>query len=104
PAPAATCITIANAASAVGSQAHIHSCDLQVGHLQVGMLLVNVDRSHVTDNLVAVGVRPPDDVLLQDADYLSMLRRQLISHIFIGDPKHPNPPANTNATVTFNNQ
>jgi hypothetical protein len=103
PLRAATCITVRHAQQTIGSQVHLHGCDLQVGHLQAGVLLVNVDRSHVTDNLVRAGGRPGDDVLLQDVDYRAMLRRQLITGIVAGGTGIP-VPANTNATVTFSSQ
>jgi hypothetical protein len=103
PLRAATCITVRHTEPASGSQAHIHGCELAVGHLQAGMLLVNVERSHVTDNLVRAGARPVDDALLQDVDYRATLRRQLLSAIVAGAAGAA-PPANTNATVTFNDQ
>jgi hypothetical protein len=103
PLRAATCITVRHAAAAPGSQARIHSCDLEVGHLQTGLLLVNVDRSDVSDNLVRAGARPVSDQLLQDVDYRAALRRQLISGMVVGGANIP-IPAGTNATVTFNNQ
>lgn len=99
PLRAATCITVRHPGPAAGSQARIHGCDLEVGHLQAGLLLVNVERSRVTDNRVRAVARPADNVLLQDIDYRATLRRQLISGVVAGTP-----PTNTNATVTFNNQ
>jgi hypothetical protein len=109
PLGAGTCITVRNdppappPATAAHSQALIRNCTLEVGHLQAGLLLVNVDRSHVIDNVVLAGLRPPDDTLLQDVDYRATLRDYLISGVIPGGPNVPVPP-NTNATVTFNGQ
>jgi hypothetical protein len=100
PLRAATCVTVRHTAPAAGSQARIEGCDLEVGHIQAGVLLVNVDRIRVTDNLLRAGGRPSDVQLLQDADYRGALRRQLISGVQLAGA----PPAGTNATVTFNAQ
>jgi hypothetical protein len=103
PPHAAACIAVQYAAPAVGSQVHIHGCDLEVGHLQTGVLIVNADRSHVTDNLVRAGARPEHEVLLQDVDYRAALRRPMISG-FVAGAGGPLIPTNTNATVTFNDR
>ena len=103
PLRAGACITIRNTQPLPNSQARIHGCDLVVGHLQVGILLVNVDRSSVTDNMLSAGAKPADDVLLGDIDYRATLRRQMIGGIVPGRPDLP-VPSNTNATVTYNNQ
>ncbi len=98
--PDFSCITIRNSTpNAVGS-ARIRHCNLTVGHRQIGMLLVNVARSYIEDNMIRVGSQPPIANLLTHVDYRAALRRQIISNIQLV----ANPPASTNATVRFNGQ
>ncbi len=97
---AGSCITVRNAPAASSTAATIAGCDVRVGHLQVGVLLVNVDRSSVRDNVVRGVGRPPDQQLLADARYRGLQRKNLIASLRRGGA----PPANTNATVTFNGQ
>ena len=77
--------------------ARIHANKLHVGHQQTGVLLVNVDGSRLTDNLVRAGSRPADGVLMQDVEYRASLRRRLISHAVAGGGAD-GIPENTNAT------
>ena len=52
---AATCIRVNNAVDpVVQSTVRIRHCDLHVGNLQTGILLTNVWRSHVSDNVMRV--------------------------------------------------
>jgi Family of unknown function (DUF6519) len=97
---AGSCITVRNAAAAEGTSATVAGCDVRVGHLQVGVLLLNVDRIAVTGNVVRGAVRPPVATLLADARYRGLQRRNLIANLARGG----SPPANTNVTVTFNGQ
>lgn len=53
----ATCITVREPANNPGS-ARIRHCDLSVGHQQSGILLVNVKRAQVEDNVVKVYPKP----------------------------------------------
>jgi hypothetical protein len=91
---------VRNTTPAPLSTARIVDNELEVGHLQTGLLLVNVDRSWVTDNLLRAGSRPADAALLQDAGYRGALRRQIFSNPTPGG----DPPPLTNTTVTFNGQ
>src|SRR5262249_56129718 len=75
-------VMVRNTAAAPGSSARILDNDLEVGHLQTGLLLVNVDHGWVGGNLIRAGSRPADAVLLQDVNYRGALRRQIL----------PNPP------------
>jgi uncharacterized protein DUF6519 len=102
PPRSATGITVRHNTPLTGSSARIHGCELEIGHLQIGALIVNVDRSQVTDNVLRAGARPASAALLQAMNYRAPLRRQLISNIEVGGLGMP-PPAITNATVTFNN-
>lgn len=103
PPRSATGVTVRHTAPSIGSSARIHGCEMEIGHLQTGVLLLNVDRSQVTDNLVRAGARPASEALLQDVNYRAALRRQLISNMVVGGLGLI-PTENTNATVTFNNQ
>jgi hypothetical protein len=100
---AATCITIRRTEPKQATQAHVHGCTLRVGHLQTGILVVNVDRTHVEDNVLLPGAPPNLASLLRDADYRGALRRGLMSGMQLSLPG-AQPPAGANATVTFNNQ
>jgi Family of unknown function (DUF6519) len=97
---AGACVTVRNAAATPGTAATVHGCDLRVGHLQAGVLLVNVARTRVTENTIGGGARPADEVLLADPRYRGLLRRHLISNTTRGGA----PPPDTNATVTFGGQ
>jgi hypothetical protein len=60
----AACITVRNAEAAAPGvngpgRARIRACDLDVGYLQIGMLLVNVARATIEDNFVRVGAEIP---------------------------------------------
>ena len=63
----------------------IHGCDLHVGHWQIGILLINVKRAYVEDNLIMVAKKPGSfslPVMLQNKRYRSQVRR-----LMIYDPK-----------------
>ncbi|HWM24550.1 MAG TPA: DUF6519 domain-containing protein [Chthoniobacterales bacterium] len=89
-----TCLTVHNAVSA-----RIGGCDFSTGHLQTGILLSNVSRSFVSDNILRAGHRPPSSQLLQDKGYRARLRRNLISNGILG-PLSQDIGRMTNATVT----
>src|SRR5262249_44791836 len=81
----ATCITVRNGSNvSPGSQARITGCDLSVGHLQAGVLLLNVARIFVQDNFVRAEDRPSSPQLLQDRNYRSRLRRNLLTNVIFG--------------------
>lgn len=63
----------------------IRGCDLHVGHWQIGILLINVKRAYVEDNLIMVAKKPGRfslPVMLQNKKYRSQVRR-----LMIYDPK-----------------
>jgi Family of unknown function (DUF6519) len=97
---AGACVTVRNEAATPGTAATVHGCHLSVGHLQAGVLLVNVARTRVADNTIGGGGRPADEALLADPRYRGLQRKHLISNTVRGGA----PPADTNATVTFNGQ
>lgn len=83
---AATCITVREPATNPGT-ARIRHCDLNVGHQQGGILLVNVQRAQVEDNVVRVYAKPlrltaPER--LRDANQRANLRAFLISNARLG--------------------
>ncbi|MBN1204060.1 MAG: hypothetical protein JXB05_03940 [Myxococcaceae bacterium] len=84
----AACISVRNldstppTGSAPPSTARIRSCDLRIGHQQVGILLVNVDRSQVEDNVLTTYEKPAAvDVamLVEEREYRSLMRRLVLS-------------------------
>lgn len=82
PLRSASCITVRNNPDGAGqTMARVRDCVLEVGHLQVGVLAVNVARSRVTDNLIRAAAKPADDQLLVDLGYQALLRRALIDKI-----------------------
>ena len=96
------CVTVRNTVEAGAlSSARIAGCDFSVGHLQTGILLINVSRSFVFDNILRAGDRPPNSELLQDKGYRARIRQNLISNGIFGALAQDTKQV-TNATVTFN--
>ncbi len=88
---AASCITVRDAASYARSGtrrqvvpvklARIRNCDLSIGHLQLGILLVNIQRIHVEGNCLNVDEKPGTlslKTLLQNKRYRSSIRHMMI--------------------------
>lgn len=110
PERAACCISVLNTANLADARlgtpsARIVGCQLAVGHLQNGVLLVNVARVHVEANNLAIV--PKTDALkipalLKNATYRRALRDRLISNAVLG----AKIPAGgiTNAAITFANR
>jgi hypothetical protein len=102
---AATCLTVRNAAPGVRltvPSARVEHCTLDVGHLQIGILLVDVARTHVEDNVIRVldklqGLRFDD--LLRDRGFRLALRSRLLSNMVMGST--PPPGGVTNAKIEF---
>lgn len=64
------------------SLVRIHGCNLDIGHQQVGILLVNAARAQVEDNLLQVTQALPfKELILKDQRFRSHLRKFLISNI-----------------------
>jgi hypothetical protein len=100
PPRAGACISVRNTEPLAGSRVRVHGCELTVGHLQVGVLVVNAGRVGVTDNILLAGPRAAAATLVADADYRGLLRKALISNTATGAVV----PAGTNATVRFGDQ
>lgn len=67
----------------------IRNCDLHIGHQQVGVLLVNVLRAYVEDNVLQVSKKPGSlsmSVLLQNTKYRSAVRSLMIREAELGRP------------------
>lgn len=69
----------------------INECDLHMGHQQVGILLVNVLRAQVGNNILQVSKKPGSltlPVLLQNREYRSAVRALMIREPVLGRPKN----------------
>jgi hypothetical protein len=49
-----SCVTVRQDLAVANSQTRIRHCDLQVGYQQIGILLINVERSQIEDNQIQV--------------------------------------------------
>jgi hypothetical protein len=102
---AATCLTIRN--TSAGSRittpsARVTRSTFDVGHLQTGVLLVDVARSQVEDNVVRVLEKPQGlrfDSLVRAREFRLALRSRLVSKAVMGTT--PPPGGVTNATIEF---
>jgi DUF1009 family protein len=84
---AATCITVLNDVI-TDCSVNIQNTHLIVGHLQQGILLVNVLRSYVQNNIIAVSNiegRLKWESLLQDKRVLANVRNVIISNVHVGE-------------------
>jgi hypothetical protein len=96
---AASCINVRDAAiydrSIVGSVVEpvasvcINRCDLHMGHQQVGIILVNVLRAQIENNILQVSKKPGSltlPVLLLNKEYRSAVRTLMIREPVLGEP------------------
>ena len=105
----ATCLTVRNDVSGVSlaggkGLVRIRHCDFSMGHLQVGILLVNVARAHIEDNCLTVAPKPKRfsfENLIKDKAYRAKLRKVLIADASIGTKA--GVAHARNATVNFGN-
>lgn len=103
---AATCVTVRNSA-ATPRPVRIHETELNVGHLQIGVLLLNVSRAHVEGNLVRAYDKPAAltfQQLVKDPVMRASLRQIFISGAILGDKIPPNRSGSVNVRLPFNNQ
>jgi len=102
---AGTCLTVRNAPDSNGPirtpSARIADCRVEVGNLQVGILLVNVARAEVRGNTLGVvgGAALSLGSLINDFRFRATLRKRLIAGAVMGTK----PPSGgvTNAKVLF---
>ena len=99
PSPAATCITVRN--QAVTGSARVERCFLQPGQQQSGVLMVNVTRAHVEDNVIATkkAVRLKRARGLEDRKHFGNIRSLLIREARLGSTKS----GTNNVTLTSGN-
>ena len=89
---AASCLAFRNAQAQTTDArprvARLGHCDLRVGHLQTGILLVNVARTQIEDNVIRAYPAPPEltlDRMLQNLEMRAGIRRVFISGAFLGE-------------------
>lgn len=76
----ASCITVRNTNPSANTSVRIERCTLAIGNAQIGLLVVNVARVHVENNVLRLSDKAPDGkTLLGDARVQRLLSRQLIS-------------------------
>jgi hypothetical protein len=96
---AATCITVRN--DRTDGSARIQHCFLETGNQQTGVLLVNVARSQVEDNVIRVDqlvqLNPKD--LLNDREHRANFRSLLISAARLGAVRGKQDKSNVTLTV-----
>jgi hypothetical protein len=83
----ATCLTMWDDAQVAGD-ATVEGCRMHVGHMQIGVLIVNQKRASVTDNYVTT-VTPTADQIVKittSAAYVSKYRRLIAKDITISQP------------------
>ncbi len=99
PQRAASCINVRDAVdydphepkSKPVESVHIHNCDLHIGLMQVGILLINARSAHVEDNTLDVSKKPkslPLPVLLHNRRYRSAIRSMMIPAAHLGRPEN----------------
>lgn len=89
----ATCLTVSGRAGAPAS-VRVSSCDLTVGQHQVGMVLTDVRRAQVADNVVRAAPLPagrPPIRLVDNAMLRGMLLRALVSDLRVGSAATATP-------------
>lgn len=101
PSPAATCLTVRNQISS--GNARVERCFMQPGHQQSGVLIVNVERAHVEDNVIATkkNVRLKRTRALEDRKHFGNIRSLLIREARLGATSGKNDKSNV--TVTSGN-
>jgi hypothetical protein len=109
PTRASACVTVRNDPPAPESgqrpgAARVRGCELEVGHRQQGVLLVNVERAQVEDNVVRV-YEKPESLRLQNAARDARARAS-IRRIFITGASltvEPPPGGRTNVRLQSGN-
>jgi hypothetical protein len=83
----ASCITVRQNLSVTNTQVRIRHCDLQVGYQQIGILLINVERSQIEDNKIQVDRANEAAILnalLAKNEYRLRLLPRLIANAYLG--------------------
>jgi len=88
---AASCLSIFSDPSTLGTEpgagtVRVQHCDLRIGHQQAGMVLVNVRRARVVDNLLRPGRKSRNwsiERLLQNKHYRAAVRSLLLHGVLL---------------------
>jgi hypothetical protein len=100
---AASCITVRQDLAVLNTQVRIRHCDLEVGYQQIGILLVNVDRSQVEDNKIQVdtnNLAATFSTLSAKSEYRLRLLPYLISNAYLGNGEPRNRPNRLGLGIT----
>lgn len=97
----ATCLTVRNTASRAKEDVQfgivrILHCQLKVGSAQTGVLLINVNRAVVEDNVITAAKRPAElgfDAVIKNNKARKRVRRLLVSNYTVGKSRK-NAPTN----------
>ncbi len=79
--PGATCMTVTHTNTRSGS-ARITGCQFDVGHRQIGLLVVNMERATISDNVIRTRTKPPTltlDVQLRERTVANRARKLLVN-------------------------
>jgi hypothetical protein len=101
---AATCLTVDNAPARPG-QVRVSGCRLLVGHRQIGMLLMNLERTTVRDNHVKTLPKPKSltlERMLSDRQFAGMARKQLINQVEVRNFESPRAAGKKNIHMENN--
>jgi hypothetical protein len=81
----------------IPARVRVHDCDLQVGHAQDGILLIDVERAELTGNRIAAGGnRVPFRELVRDEPSRARLARAyLVDRVGFVAPRFPPAPGKT---------
>jgi hypothetical protein len=106
---AAACLTVANLSNQPATDepgdgsVRIQDCDLRVGFLQSGILLINVTRARVSGNLIRAGKRHKDlslKNLLKNKRFRSTIRELLMTAVVL-DPTDAPPITPVTTTLAI---
>lgn len=107
-ATAATCITVRNkpptTANAPVTEARLRRCELAVGGEQLGVLLVNVARAQVEDNVMRADGKAAIFQLERGGVRWQAMKRQLVYGVAAGKAHRKQTGAGVMASVTYNQQ
>jgi hypothetical protein len=98
----AACLTVRNPTARPDTPVRVRQSTLNIGHEQIGILLVNVSRAEVEDNILRAIPRPATlDLphLLEDPEYRARVRSLLISNTRFGNQIPRGPATNDRIDV-----
>ena len=104
--PAASCLTISNVGTTSG-RASVHDCFLDIGHRQIGLLIMNQAISTINNNRLSVRTRPRSlslELQLQDRRIASTARKLLINGGEVRNFESSRAAGKTNIHIDGNRQ